>query len=356
MPYSNRPANSISRTSFGKTADNEAVEIYTLRNSHGMEMRLATYGGIVVSLTAPDRNGQFVDVVLGHDNLDDYLKFNFHFGALIGRYANRIGGAKFNLEGKTYTLAKNSGENTLHGGVKGFDKVVWKAKSLETAHGPAIELSYLSKDGEEGFPGNLTVKALHTLTDENELRIDFAATTDATTVCNLTNHSYFNLAGKGDVLNHEVQINAGHFTPTDSTLIPTGELKSVDGTPFDFRQPAKIGARISDPQLKATKGYDVNFIIDKPLGKLGLQARVYEPVTGRVLEILSTQPGVQFFTSNNFNGSVAGKNGWAYQKHAAFCLEPQHFPDSPNKSQFPSTELKPGQIYQNTTVHRFLTK
>ncbi|MGA2030028.1 MAG: aldose epimerase family protein [Verrucomicrobiota bacterium] len=356
MAYSNRSNNSISRTSFGKTADNEAVEIYTLRNSHGMEMRLATYGGIVVSLTAPDRNGQFVDVVLGHDNLDDYLKYNFHFGALIGRYANRIGGGKFSLNGKTYTLAKNSGENTLHGGVKGFDKVVWKAKPLETAHGPAIELSYLSKDGEEGFPGNLTVKALHTLTDENELRIDFAATTDATTVCNLTNHSYFNLAGKGDVLNHEVQINAGRFTPMDSTLIATGELKSVDGTPFDFRKPAKIGARIGDPQLTLTKGYDINFVIDEPLGKLGLQARVYEPASGRVLEVLSTQPGVQFFTANNFNGSFAGKNGWAYQKHAAFCLEAQHFPDSPNKPQFPSTELKPGQIYQNTIIYRFLTK
>jgi aldose 1-epimerase len=342
---------------FGRTADGILVDIFTLRNRNGMEARIMTYGGIVVSLTAPDRNGKFTDVVFGYDTLNEYLKYNPCFGALVGRYANRIGGAKFSLEGRTFTLPKNNGENCLHGGFKGFDKVVWQAKPDETAKGPALELDYLSKNGEESFPGNLSAKAIYTLTHENELRVVFSATTDATTVCNLTHHSYFNLAGKGDVLNHELYLNASHFTPTNAALIPTGELKSVDGTPFDFRKPTKIGARINeaDEQLKLAGGYDHNLVIDKPPGELGLVARIYEPSTGRVMEVLSTEPGMQFYTGNHLTG-IMGKGGWIYQPRTAFCIEPEHFPDSPNKPQFPTTELKPGQIYQNTNIYRFSAK
>jgi aldose 1-epimerase len=356
MSFLNHQTDSISSTIFGKTLDGEVVEIHRLRNSKGAEARILNYGGIVVSLTAPDRSGKFVDVVLGYDTLDDYLKKNTpYFGALIGRYGNRIGGAKFTLEGKNYTLAKNNGDNSLHGGFKGFDKVVWKGKPMETADGPALELNYFSKDGEENFPGNLMVKTVYTLTNENELRIDFTATTDAHTICNLTHHSYFNLADKGDVLHHEVEIKSGRFTPTDSKLIPTGELKPVDGTPFDFRKPTKIGARIksNNLQMKLTNGYDMNYVIDKPPGKLDLMARVYEPTTGRVMEVLSTKPGLQFFTANHFNGSIAGKGGSAYPPHAGLCMEPQHFPDSANKPHFPNTELKPSQVYRNTIIYRF---
>jgi aldose 1-epimerase len=346
---------SITNAAFGKTADGKAVEIYTLRNANGMEARIATYGGIVVSLTAPDRDGRFADVVLGYDNLDGYLKFSPYFGALVGRYANRIGEGKFTLNGKTYMLAQNNGPHCLHGGAVGFDKAVWTAKIVEPVKGPALELSYLSRDGEEGFPGNLKIKAVHTLTNENELRIDFSATTDAPTLCNLTHHSYFNLAGKGDVLKHEAYINASRFTPVDATLIPTGELKPVDGTPFDFRKPTAIGARIhgDDPQLKFAGGYDQNFVVDNPPGPLGLHARVYEPTSGRVMEVLSTEPGIQFYTSNHLDGSARGKDGQAYQRFSAFCLEPQRFPDSPNKPNFPSAVLNPGQTYRSTIIYKF---
>jgi aldose 1-epimerase len=358
MSNAKASAGSINSSAFGSAPDGKAVQIYTLRNGNGMEARVATYGGIIVSLTPPDRNGKFADVVLGYDNLDGYIKASPHFGALVGRYANRIAGAKFTLNGRTYTLAKNNGPHSLHGGVKGFDKVVWDAKAVESAIGPALELAYSSKDGEEGFPGNLTVKAVYALTSENELRIDFTATTDAPTLCNLSSHSYFNLAGKGNVLGHEVYINASRFTPVDATLIPTGELKSVAGTPLDFRKPMAIGARLEadDPQLKFASGYDQNFVIDKPPGQLGLHARVCEPTTGRVMEVLSTEPGLQFYTSNHLDGSITGKGGWTYQPRAALCLEPQHFPDSPNKPQFPSTELKPGQTYRNTIAYRFSVK
>ena len=345
----------ITGVAFGKTTDGRAVEIYALRNGQGMEARIATYGGIIVSLTAPDRAGRFADVVLGYDRLEDYLKNPPYFGALIGRYANRIGGAKFQLNGKTYSLARNNGTNSLHGGVKGFDKVVWNAKVMDAAGSPALELDYLSKDGEEGFPGNLAVKTVYRLTDENELRIDFTATTDAPTLCNLTGHSYFNLAGKGDVLAHEVYLNASRFTPADGGLIPTGELKPVEGTPFDFRRPTAVGTRIhaDDPQLKLAKGYDQNFVVDKPVGRLGLHGRVHEPTTGRVLEVLSTEPGVQLYTSNYLDGSITGKGGWIYQRFAGFCLEPQHFPDSPNQAGFPSAVLLPGQTYRNTIIYKF---
>ena len=320
-----------------------------------MQARIATYGGIVVSLTAPDRDGKFADVVLGYDRLEDYLKSSPYFGAIVGRCANRIGGAKFALNGSTYTLFQNSGPDSLHGGARGFDKIVWNARVVKSAKGPALELSCLSRDGEEGYPGNLAVKAVHTLTNENELRIEFTATTDAMTICNLTNHSYFNLAGNGDVLKHEVYINASRFTPADAALIPTGELKPVEGTPFDFRKSTPVGARIKadDPQLKFGGGYDQNFVIDKPSSQLGPHARVYEPTTGRVLEVLSTEPGVQLYTSNHFNGSTVGKGGVAYQRYAAVCLEPQHFPDSPNKPNFPSVVLQPGETYRNTIIYKF---
>jgi aldose 1-epimerase len=355
MAYSDGSTSSITSSAFGKTPDGRAVDIYTLRNRNGMEARITNYGGIIVSLTAPDRDGNFADVVLGHDRLEDYLKGASYFGALIGRYANRIGGAKFTLNGRTYKLAPNNGAHSLHGGVKGFDKVVWEATTAKSADGPVLELVYLSKDGEEGFPGNLKATAAYCLTDENELRIELKATTDAPTLCNLTGHSYINLAGRGDVLAHELQLNASRFTPGDAGLIPTGELKPVGGTPFDFRKPAAIGARIQagDPQLKFANGYDQNFVIDKPPGQLGLHGRVYEPTSGRVMEVLSTEPGVQLYTSNHFDGAIIGKGGQTHPRYGAFCLEPQHFPDSPNKPGFPSAALEPGRIYHNTIIYKF---
>ena len=352
----------INQAPFGKTPDGTPVEIYTLRNGKGMEARIMTYGGIVQSLKVPDKNGKFDDVVLGFDNLDGYTRDSYvkgcpYFGALIGRYGNRIGGAKFTLEGKTYTLAANNGPNSLHGGIKGFDKVVWQAKSWVTADGPALELTYVSKDGEEGFPGNLKVTAVYTLTDKNELRLDFTATTDQPTLCNLTHHSYFNLAGQGngDILGHLVYINADATTPVDSTLICTGEIKPVDGTPFDFRKPTAIGARINDPDtvLQYGPGYDHNWVINKPLGQLGLMARVVNPGSGRVMEVLSTEPGLQFYAGNFLDGSLTGKDGKVYQRRNGFCMEPHHYPDSPNKPQFPSTELKPGETYHNTIIYKF---
>ncbi|HOP96055.1 MAG TPA: aldose epimerase family protein [Verrucomicrobiota bacterium] len=359
---SGSPAGNITKQPFGKTPDGQSVELYTLRNSKGAEAKIITYGGIVQSLTMPDRNGNFEDVVLGFDSIegytsDRYLRANPYFGALIGRYGNRIGDAKFTLDGQTYTLAPNNNGNSLHGGNKGFDKVVWNAKPVQTPNGPGLELTYLSKDGEEGFPGNLNVKALYTLTHDNELRVDFTATTDKPTVVNLTQHSYFNLRGQGngDILGHEVYINADRTTPVDSELIPTGEFASVDGTPFDFRKPTAIGARIDDPntQLQYGPGYDHNWVINKPYGQLGLQARVYEPTTGRVLEVLSDQPGLQFYAGNFLDGSLIGKGGKPYPRRSGFCMEPQHYPDSPNKPQFPSTTLRPGETYKCTIIYKF---
>jgi aldose 1-epimerase len=309
----------------------------------------------------PDRNGTFDDIVLGYGNLDGYLKSSPYFGALIGRYGNRIGGAKFTLEGTTYKLPANNGANTLHGGEKGFDKVVWKVtKAKQGKHGPELHLAYVSKDGEQGFPGNLVVNAVYTLTDNNELRIDFHATTDKATVCNLTHHSYFNLrgAGNGDILGHEVYINSDKTTPVDKDLIPTGGFAPVDNTPFDFRTPRTVGARIDDPnpQLQFGPGYDHNWVINKPLGKMGLMARVTEPSTGRVMEVWSTEPGLQFYAGNFLDGTITGKNGKVYQRRTGFCMEPQHYPDSPNKPNFPTTELKPGENYQNTIIYKFSVK
>jgi aldose 1-epimerase len=345
----------FSRQPFGQTKDGTAVDLYTLRNHRGAEAKISNYGGLVISLKVPDRNGKSGDVVLGYDNLADYIKSSPYFGAMIGRYGNRIAKGKFTLDGKEYTLAVNNGPNALHGGLKGFDKVVWEPKMRATPEGPALELRYLSKDGEEGFPGNLSVTAVYTLTEDNALKLEYTATTDKDTVVNLTQHSYFNLAGHGDILGHVVMMPASRFTPVDSTLIPTGELRPVEGTPFDFRKPTAIGARIhaQDEQLRFGGGYDHNFVIDKPLGELGLMARVSEPTTGRVLEVLSTEPGLQFYSGNFLDGKNKGKGGWVYQFRNGFCMEPQHFPDSPNKPEFPSVVLKPGQTYKNTIVFRF---
>jgi aldose 1-epimerase len=350
------PADSITSTPFGKTPAGTPVELYTLRNAHGVEARIMTFGGIVTRLTAPDRKGQFADVVLGHDTLGEYVKDNSpYFGALIGRYGNRIALGRFELNGTTYTLATNNRPNSLHGGNAGFDKAVWKVASAQsTPKGPQLTLTYLSRDGEEGYPGALLVTAVYTLTEDNALRLDFSATTDKPTVVNLTNHSYFNLRGHGDILSHVVQIDAERFTPVDSTLIPTGELKSVANTPFDFRKPEPIGARIesADEQIKFGKGYDHNWVISKKAGKLARIATVHDPQSGRVLEVFSTAPGLQFYTGNFLDGTQPAKGGGSYAFRTGFCMEPQHFPDTPNKPQFPSVTLKPGQTYKNTIIYR----
>ena len=348
----------IGRKPFGQTQEGTPVYLYTLRNSQGAEAKISNYGGLVVSLKVPDKNGKLGDVVLGYDKLADYIKETPYFGALIGRYGNRIARGKFTLDGKEYTLATNNYPNALHGGVKGFDKVVWEPTVLATAEGPALKLKYLSKDGEEGYPGNLSVTAVYTLTHNNALKLEFTATTDKDTVVNLTHHSYFNLAGKGTILEHSVMIPADKFTPVDATLIPTGELKPVEGTPFDFRKPTAIGARINqdDEQLKFGKGYDHNWVVNKPLGQYGLMARVTEPTTGRVMEVFSDEPGLQFYSGNFLDGTLKGKGGWVYQFRNGFCMEPQHYPDSPNKPEFPTVVLKPGQTYHNVIVYKFSTE
>jgi aldose 1-epimerase len=349
----------IDKQPFGTMPTGEPIDIYTLRNDKGAEARIMTYGGIVVSLKMPDKSGNYDDVVLGYDNLDSYVKNSPYFGALIGRYGNRIGGAKFTLDGTAYTLPANDGPNTLHGGLKGFDKRVWTAKAArETGDGPQLVLQYLSKDGEEGFPGNLDVTATITLMNDNALRYEYKATTDKDTVVNLTHHGYFNLAGQGDILSHVLMIPADRFTPVDSTLIPTGVLQPVENTPFDFRTPTAIGARIGqdDEQLKFGKGYDHNWVINKKFGDMTLMARVSDPGTGRVMEVWSTEPGLQFYSGNFLDGTITGKGGRVYAHRNAFCMEPQHYPDSPNKPEFPTTELKPGETYHNTIMYKFSTQ
>jgi aldose 1-epimerase len=352
-PSSNR--SQVSSRPFGRTADGKEVLLFSLRNSKGAEALISNYGGIVTSLKVPDRNGKFSDVVLGYDNLADYLKDSPYFGALIGRYGNRIARGKFTLDGHEYTLATNNYPNALHGGLKGFDKVVWDAGILASPGGAALKLTYLSKDGDQGYPGNLSVTVVYTLTEENALKVEYTATTDKDTVINLTQHSYFNLAGRDTILNHVVMIPADKFTPVDSTLIPTGELQPVAGTPFDFRTPTAIGARISEDneQVKFGKGYDHNWVLNKPMGQLGLMARVTEPTSGRVLEVISTEPGLQFYSGNFLDGTLTGKGGWVYKLRSGFCMEPQHYPDSPNQPQFPSVVLKPGQTYHNTIIFKF---
>jgi aldose 1-epimerase len=351
------PSATMKKDPFGKLPDGTAVDLFTLTNASGVSTSITTYGGRVVTLKVPDKKGAVGDVVLGFDSIDGYVAENPYFGALIGRYGNRIGNAQFTLNGKVYKLAANDGPNTLHGGTKGFDKVVWTAMDISTKDTPGVEMRYVSKDMEEGYPGELTSIVTYTLTPQNELKIEYKATTTMATVLNLTNHSYWNLAGagEGDILNHQMMIAAGKFTPVDKTLIPTGELKSLDGSPFDFRNATAIGARIDkdDEQLKFGKGYDHNYVIDGADGSLKRCALVTEATTGRSMEVLTTHPGIQFYTGNFLDGTIKGKGGKVYGHRGAFCLETQHFPDSPNKPSFPTSELKPGETYKHTTVYRF---
>ncbi|MBR7722005.1 aldose epimerase family protein [Hymenobacter properus] len=341
--------------SFGKTTDGTEVQLYTLTNANGVKATITNYGGTLTSLLVPDKDGKLGDVILGFDNVSGYqspefLKAGPYFGALIGRYGNRIKGGKFTLEGKEYNLAKNNGPNSLHGGLKGFDKVVWQAEPGSSADGQSLKLTYVSKDGEEGYPGTLNVAVVYTLTADNALKIDYTATTDKATVVNLTNHAYFNLnhgAGK-DVLNHEVTLPADRYTVVDATLIPTGELRPVKGTPFDFTTPHAIGERIA----QVPGGYDHNWVLNTATGEHAA-ATVYDPATGRTLEVTTDQPGIQFYTGNFLDGTLKGKGGTVYGKHAGFCLETQHFPDSPNQPKFPSTELKPGETYHTVSTYKF---
>jgi aldose 1-epimerase len=342
------------------TVQGTPVDLYTLTNAHGIEVRATNFGGIIVSIRVPDKHGRMDDVALGFDKLDGYFDNNPYFGALVGRYANRIAGARFTLDGVQYSLAANNSPNTLHGGNKGFNKVIWKAEPFENSKGVGLILTYLSRDGEEGYPGNLTVKATYTLSDQDELSFDYEATTDKATPVNLTQHTYFNLAGEGhgDILGHELTLNADRFTPVDKNLIPTGELRSVKNTPFDFSKPTAIGARINDQseQLELGRGYDHNFVIRRTGAGAELAARVHEPQTGRVLEIYTTEPGVQFYSGNFLDGTVTGKQGHVYKQHYGFALETQHFPDSPNHPDFPSTILRPGQFYRSQTMYKFLVE
>ena len=343
----------VARRAFGHTPEGTPVDLYSLKDGK-LEVGIMTYGAIVVSLRVPDRKGKLDDVVLGCDSVEKYVAQTAHFGGIVGRYANRIAHGSFQLDGHTYSIPKNDGDNALHGGIVGFDKAVWEAKQIPGG----VELTHVSKDGDQGFPGTLTAHVRYTLSG-GALRIEYSATTDKDTVLNLTNHSYFNLAGQGngEVLRHVLEIDASRMTPVDATLIPTGELKSVEGTPFDFRKPHEIGERISadDAQLHLGHGYDHNFVLDHPADKLSEAAEVYEPSSGRILRVLTTEPGVQLYTGNFLDGSITGKEGRVYKARYAFCLETQHFPDSPNHPKFPSTELKPGQKFHSVTVYEFTT-
>ncbi|MCB2407870.1 aldose epimerase family protein [Hymenobacter lucidus] len=339
--------------SFGKTTDGTEVQLYTLTNAHGLKVSITNYGGTITSLLVPDKDGQLGDIVLGFDNVSgyqspEYLKSGPYFGALIGRYGNRIAKGKFTLDGKEYTLAKNNGENHLHGGKKGFDKVVWQAEPGTSADGQTLTLIYLSKDGEEGYPGNLNVTVVYTLTNDDALKIDYSATTDKATPVNLTNHAYFNLSGSKDVLGHQVTIPADRYNVVDAGLIPTGELRPVKGTPFDFTAPHTIGERIA----QVPGGYDHNWLLNQTTG-MHAAATVYEPTTGRTMAVTTTEPGLQFYTGNFLDGTLTGKGGTVYGKHAGFCMETQHFPDSPNQPKFPTTTLQPGQTLQSTTAYTF---
>jgi len=349
---------SVTQAAFGTLPSGQPVEVFTLTNAQGVELKAITYGGIITSLKVPDRNGEMGDIVLGFDSLAKYLAPPPpYFGAIIGRYGNRIGGAQFALEGRTFTLAKNDGANHLHGGVVGFDKVLWAGTPMETDSTVSVTFSYTSPDGEEGYPGTLMVDVTYTLTDGNELIVDYKATTDRATPVNLTQHSYFNLAGegKGDILGHVLMIAADSMTPVAAGLIPTGEITPVEGTPFDFRTPTPIGTRIDDPdpQLQLGPGYDHNWVIARSGEGLQLAARVVEPTSGRTLEVRTTEPGIQFYAGNFLDGSIVGKSGQAYQRRSGFCLETQHYPDSPNKANFPTTVLQPGENYQSRTVFTF---
>jgi aldose 1-epimerase len=356
-PMTSKPSAGSSRSAFGTSSDGQPIELVTLRNGNGMEVRAMTYGAIIVSIKVPDRQGQFDDVVLGHDDAAGYFNNPPYFGAVVGRYGNRIAKGKFSLDGHTYTLATNNGANHLHGGNKGWDKAIWRAATSDESRGASATFSHTSPDGDEGYPGTVNATVTYTLNDQNELRIDYGATTDKPTVINLTQHSYFNLAGPraSNILEHRMMIVADRYTPVDDGLIPTGELASVQGTPFDFRQSTPIGARIDqqDTQLVRGKGYDHNFVLNRTADGLALAARVVDPVTGRTLEVLTTEPGVQFYSGNFLDGTLAGKGGVKYARRAGFCLETQHFPDSPNHPNFPSTALRPAETYKTSTVFRF---
>ncbi|NNJ09137.1 galactose mutarotase [Chloroflexales bacterium ZM16-3] len=344
MPVLQRP--------IGTTRDGITVERFTLRGDGGVEVDVLTYGGTLAALRAPDAAGVVGDVVLGFDSLEPYLGTHLYMGSLVGRYGNRIAGGRFRLGDREYRLACNNGPNHLHGGPGGFHRQVWGAEALDGAH-PAVRLRYLSRDGEEGYPGNLDVTVTYTVAGD-ELRIDYLATTDQETVVNLTSHAYFNLSGGGDILGHLVEIPAARFVPVGPTLIPTGELRPVAGTPLDFRVPTAVGARIGDDdeQLRNAGGYDQTWALDKTPGELGLAARVTDPASGRVLEMLTTEPGVQLYTGNVIAGELLGHGGQTYARHSGLCLEAQHFPDSPNQPAFPSTTLRPGETYRQTTVYR----
>ena len=346
----------VTEAPFGRTPAGQEVTLFTLTNAHGMRARIIEYGAIIVSLEVPDRHGRLADIALGFDDLDSYIRRNPLFGAVVGRYANRIAGAGFKLDGLEHRITANAGKNHIHGGgSKRFDKVVWTGSPYRSNTEVGVRLTHLSPDGEEGFPGNLNCTVTYALTDENELRITYEATTDKPTIINLTNHSYFNLAGagSGDVLDHELTINAPWYTPAGPGLIPTGEIHAVEGTPLDFTQPRKIGRRIDE--LTETGGYDHNYVLAGSYGSAVLAARVYEPTSGRVMEAFTTEPGMQLYTANGMR-NLEGKSGKLYGRHHSFCLETQHFPDSPNKPHFPSTVLRPGRKFQSTTTFKFSTK
>jgi aldose 1-epimerase len=344
----------ITRESFGLLGDGRSVDLFTLTNAQRLEAKITNYGSILVSLCVPDRQGTLGDVVLGFDTLAEYVDHNPFFGCVAGRYANRIANGRFTLDGVTYQLARNNGPNHLHGGLQGFDKVLWRVTAADNM---GLRFAYTSADGEENYPGNLTAEVTYQLNDRNQLSIDYRATTDKPTIVNLTNHTYFNLAGHGDILGHEVMLNATYITPVDETLIPTGALMRLEGTPFDFRRPMSIGARIADDheQIRFGLGYDHNYVLNKPLGGLTLAANVFEPTSGRYMELYTTQPGVQFYTGNFLTG-VPGKGGQLYHKRFGFCLETQHFPDSPNQPSFPSTMLRPGERYAEQTIFQFAVR
>jgi aldose 1-epimerase len=363
MPYPNQEGKGkMQKQEFGKLQDGRSADLYTLTNNHGMEAAITNFGATLVWLKVPDKSGKSGDIVLGYDKLSGYETGKAYFGATVGRYGNRIAHAKFMLDGVTYTLAKNDGDNSLHGGTIGFNKRLWTAKDVSSPAGQALELSYLSKDGEESYPGNLSIKVVYSIAGgENALKIEYSATTDKDTLLNPTHHSYFNLAGQGngDILQNQITIHASRFTPVDSTLIPTGELKKVSGTPFDFTKPTAVGARIDqdDEQLKFGKGYDHNWVLDKKAGTTpSLAVEVYEATSGRVMDVLTTEPGVQFYTGNFLDGTITGKDGKTYGHRSALCLETQHFPDSPNHPNFPTTELKPGEKFHSVTVYKFSAK
>ena len=346
---------SFSKTSFGTTPDGD-VDLFSLKNKNGMEVKITNYGGIITSIIVPDKNGKMADVVLGFDRLDQYLEPHPFFGAIIGRYGNRIANGKFQLDNNTFTLAKNIGAHHLHGGTKGFDKVIWNAKEIRTSSRIGVIMSYKSIDMEEGYPGNLDIQVQYSLSNKNHLLIAYQASSDKKTLCNLTNHSYFNLAGEGNgtILNHKLTVNADQITPTDEGMIPTGKLQSVEGTPFDFRSATAIGKRIEDEnqQLKNGNGYDHNFVLNERKN-IDQAASLFNPESGRLMEVFTTEPGVQIYSANWLDGSLIGKSGKPYSKRGAICLETQHFPDSPNQPNFPSTTLEPGEIYLSATTYKF---